>query len=200
MDRLILFLSSLTLTLLASSASALISGDVLLSSRSAKYAPATGDEETMSGSAAKVAVHLDPIPLVPVSFGLSVNSVTLGSTDTTPKGTGGEIAVEVKGWLPMVPVITPYARIAYIVSGAYVLDGDVSGIPVKYGFDVSGSTIGFGAEWSPLPLIGVLFEVTTGSLKLEPTKYEASGVAVALAPDKAGYTVTDISLGVSVGI
>lgn len=180
---------------------ALIAVDAAVGTRSLKVDPDGGDSKTFSGTPMRVAVHLDPIPLVPVSFGLGVGIWTVdgeSGSAFTKGGGGNEISLEVKGWIPFVPIVTPYGRLGYVISSASnaVLEGDNS---LKAKYLVGGTQLALGAEWSPLPLIGVIFEVVTSNLTFALDNYEIGGQQVSSDAD-AKVTGTDILVGVSVGI
>ena len=75
-----------------------------------------------SGTVMGVAVHLDPIPLVPVGFGIGIGAPTLKSEDSgiDETYTGFFVDLEVMAWTPIGFFgITPYAKLGYRAYGLY---------------------------------------------------------------------------------
>lgn len=184
--------------LVSSHASALINGELMFGTRSGSL-DVGGASSDLDATPVKIGVHVDPIPLIPISFGVGFSSLSLSGKDQYESGSGTELGFEVKAWIPMVPIITPYARLGYIFLGNYAFDKDILGIPYKSAFDVSGTVFAVGAEWSPLPLIGIHLEITQGNLELDPTEIKVNGIT-STSNVKADFTYSEYLLGVSAGI
>ena len=144
---------------------------------------------SLSGSLTKVAVHVDPIPLVPVSAGITSSMIdaTATSGGTDYKDTGAVVGLELMAWSPVELLsLTPYLRFNTVIQGSYTREAGIS----SYTADVSGSGTAIGVSYSPVPLIALLLEYDTGSLKLAKKILNTT--------DTAKYTA--ILFGVEVGI
>ena len=122
------------------------------------------------------ALHFDPIPLVPVSFGLSytlsnlnkkefgqsLNSVSAVSIKSTQ--------VEVMAWLPMVPMITPYGKVGYMIGGDFAVKDSVTGLTAKS--DVVGLEYALGIKRSLFPMAKFLIEAGQAKYSLEKNAYD----------------------------
>ena len=146
------------------------------------------DNYDRSAHLVKLSGHLSPLPLIPVGLGVTfLPWVSYGIDESIGEesATGMELAVELMGWLPMVPFITPYAKINYTVWGQKTT--------TRTGWDdlkekVGGMEIGFGASYDLLPLISVMAEVSQGLRTIEKDDL------------KEDFNATTLSIGVEVGI
>jgi hypothetical protein len=145
------------------------------------------DDSDKTGTDAQqitAAAHLSPIPLVPVAFGLSATTLTFDKTDfkgDVDSFSGMEVGIDFKAWIPMVPIITPYLRFNYPVMANYALkmssvDGDDVSYDLVATYKASGYHLNIGAKFSPLPLLGILFEVGKGmqKIKIDTVKIDGS--------------------------
>ncbi len=115
-NTLSIFLSLLLLTLTAPAAHAIVDAQLLVGKRWAEF----DSQNTTSGVQATetiVSAHVDPIPLVPVSFGARFayqdwNEGDFGGADSVE---ASDLGLEVMAWLPMVPFITPYGKVSYSI-------------------------------------------------------------------------------------
>ena len=157
--------SSLAVVILLSSSAALALFDaqVQVGMRSGTW-KAGSTSDSISSSSAKVSAHLDPIPLVPVSFGVAVGTDTwkvskdkqnlkdLSSYHLTP---------EITAWLPLGD-LKPYARVGYSILSAYkgTVAIDVAGTEysTSAGLTGSGPRAAVGVDWSILPLLSITAE------------------------------------------
>ena len=198
----------------AQSSFALVDAQVLLGRRQMKLD--LGKEKTLAGSELRFAVHLDPIPLVPVAFGLSYGMITstekanftlVSDNDYRVKEiTGNELSIEVMVWSPIdLFNITPYLKAGYIPYGAYTfagtydLAGATSDLDLIYG--TSGSLVSFGLKWAPLPLVGLLFEAQNAISKLSFDKLEeVAGANLPVSSPSASMKSWTYMIGLEVGI
>lgn len=154
-----------------------------------------------------LAAHIDPIPLVPVAFGASAAMGTLSKGDLGDSVTEAktfEASLEVMAWLPMVPFITPYARLKYPVMGTWVVKdkSDVSGASVDTvaTAKLTGFHLNVGAKWSPLPVVGVLFEVGRGMQQYQLDEVKAGGVETVIDDKKYDLSSNTVMVGVQIGL
>lgn len=183
--RLVTFktLACAVLALQAASASAFFDVQVMAGKR--WYERNDSDGGNVAAQETGLAAHLDPIPLVPVGFGVYA---TMSSLDKDAFGAGTDTAagleagLDIMAWLPMVPIITPYARLKYPFMSTWAVEGEqavtASGPVVKTAssYAVSGPHVGIGAKWSPLPIVKLLVEAQMGSQKIELDELEIAGV------------------------
>lgn len=184
---------------------ALIDGQLLVGSKSGKF-KVSDTSNNVSGQEIKVAVHVDPIPLVPVAFGAFVISDTLEVDDVSDSVTGQEIGLEVMAWVPLgIAGFKPYAKLGYTVLGAYVLEDvatvvDSTPVQIDYAYKATGSHLALGLKWSPLPLVGLMLEYDIANISLDPDSVDGvAGFDTSALPSPKLESST-IMLGVEVGI
>lgn len=201
-------LAALVLLLNATPALALFDAQLFYGQRSSKF-EANGASSSIKGNEIKAAAHLSPIPLVPIGFGASVSTVTYdkGTDDFTFKDFQGlEGSLEVTAWLPFVPVVTPYAKLGYMVFGTYGLDGETTDpvtnttVESKAVYKPSGTTVALGLKWSPLPLVGLMLEYDMRQLKMKPDEIKVNGTKIATSGSDLDNKSSTVLLGVEVGI
>lgn len=210
--RNVLLAAFMSLLLQATNAYALIDVQLLVGQRNGSLKTETGDAD-VAGTDLKAAVHLDPIPLIPVGFGVYASNATYKDTDSVKSLKGMEFGVEVTAWSPVeILGIEPYAKLGYTLVGAYEykfnapelfkeLNVEDPSLDVKLG--ASGMRVAAGLKWSPIPLIALMLEVEQSNMKLS---VDSIAKAVGL-PDSASDVIKDadlnslgIFLGVQVGI
>ena len=173
---------------MSSQSFALIEGQLLIGQRSASTGDGAGGTIDYSGMENKISVYLDPIPLIPVGFGLTMASIAFDDTDAVKDIKGTETSLDLTAWLPLgIAGFKPYAKIAYIVSGEYSFTDIASGISSDS--KTSGTKFAAGVKYSPLPLVGFMLEVEKSSVEIEPDTGTSSTL------DGLG-----VLLGASVGI
>jgi len=178
-----------TFFLLSPAAFALVDGQLEIGKRSAKFS--TDDySESMGGTEVELAVHVDPIPLIPVAAGLYLINQKYdpdkdGDVLANDSFSGSQIGIEVMAWLP-IPLydLEPYAKLGYSFFGAYtgsassrtaIIDNaEVTG-KSETEYSLTGVHYGVGIRWNVIPLVGLLFEVDLASETLELTKYSVGG-------------------------
>lgn len=188
----------------ASPALALFDAQVLVGKRWYEL-KGDGDASGISAQEIGLAAHIDPIPLVPIAFGASIAMLDFNEDDLEGNASGTaaifEPSLEVMAWLPMVPVITPYARLKLPVMATYAFDGkDDGGVKSTVKGSVSGYHLNAGIKWSPLPIVKVLLEVGMASEKLKYDEVKVDGVKVDGSVDDADLTSKAFLLGVEIGI
>lgn len=157
--------------ILSSQAFALFDAQLLVGPRRSNF-KVDDTSQTVSGTEIQLSAHLDPIPLVPVSFGAYYGMVNykpdadgevFGGVDTM---TGGEFGLEVSAWLKL-PVfdLIPYGKLGYTLWGANAIVDDAisvgSGRTAKYEslYSSKGPKMTVGLKWSPLAIVSALVEV-----------------------------------------
>lgn len=164
------------------------------------------EDASLSGHQTGLVVHLDPIPLVPIGFGLGITIPATVKGDYTSSGTAVDVSfsgllidLQVMAWSPVSLFgLTPYGKLGYIVSGSYKVDFSTALLSGSMVYDSTGSIVALGVNYSLLPLIGVLFEfnLRNETIKLKELKGGLTGAT--------GGTNTasssNILLGLEVGI
>lgn len=117
-----------------------------------------------TGSELRAFVHIDPIPLVPVSVGASYSHLTLSDV-STKNNQLGEFSLESSVWLPISLVsLTPYLRARVPVYSFFV--GNEATGESKFFSGIHGSV---GIRWEVVPLLSIFVEGGMGfnTYKLE---------------------------------
>lgn len=117
-----------------------------------------GDQPAKSDDMA-LTVMTDPIPFVPIGLevtGMRHELSNLTASDpyfANARLTGGSLGLQ--AWVPMLPLLTPYARVAAVLGGARA---EYQGADLSYvgntnvDYLLSGQEIGVGVRFKPLPL------------------------------------------------
>ena len=112
-----------------------------------------------------IAAHIAPIPVVPVGFGVGLKLGELRKEDLgsdVSEAKVFEAGLDITGWVPLIPIITPYARlnIPLIATSATKSKVDLGAGKVEYASTskLSGFHLNAGVMFSPIPLVGVLVE------------------------------------------
>lgn len=191
--------------LLASPAWALFDVQVLTGKRSTDF-KFGDDSNTESGTELKAAAHLDPIPLVPVGFGLSLSQINWDKSDKLGYKSldGFEVGLEVHAWLPIdLGGLQFYGKLGYTVMGAYVATSELTpGQDIKLAYKPSGTYIAVGAKYNFLLRLGVMLEVESGNreLKFDEIKNLPANVDASALKVKGEAANTSFLLGVQAGI
>ena len=118
------------------------------------------DSDEYSGTRTDVAFHLDPIPLVPIGFGLNLSTQTVEKDGLEIQGV--IVSPEIYAWFPF-GSFKPYAKIGVALGSKFKGDTmvPVGGVLTKAAvtYDYTGSHIGVGLIYSLVPLVGILLEV-----------------------------------------
>jgi len=205
-------LVALPLALLhAGSAFALIDVEALAGKR--WYKLDLTPQQDVSATEVALAAHIDPIPLVPVSFGARVSQAALNTKDlknyygaaSVSTASVLEAGLDIMIWVPLVPIFTPYARLNIPVYGLWKVAGSAtngSATPRDFTHDarVSGAQLSVGFKYSPLPLIGVLLEVNHAAESWKETESKVAGQSLAVDAKNHVLTSNALFLGVEVGL
>lgn len=165
-----------------------------------------GSTEKYGATEYAASALIDPVPMVPVAFGATMfiqnwNKDDFGAT----KVTGSELTLDAKAWVPMVPVITPYAKFSYVLTGAMLVEanadwsGDGTVTAGKQTMSLTGTHLTFGAEYGILPLVSAVVEVGMGTEKIKTDEVTVGGVKVSSTGDSTDWKSNSVSLGVNVG-
>lgn len=166
-----------------------------------------GTKTDYSGSEIALAAHLDPIPLVPIGFGLTFN---LPNATGKPTGASGDftmtaynLGVSLKAWSPVgIFGVKPYLKLGYIVLGVTTFKGpfDVLGtkVDIETIYKNSGAQISAGLEYSLLPLISALFEVESQNTTLKVD--ELKGLPEGSTFGDSKMSALNFLFGLSVGL
>lgn len=193
------------LLMAASPALAIVDGEVSVGQRSGTWKQSGEEGKSLSSSSLQLAVHLDPIPLVPVSFGVRMISDAYDAkvADHGVKSlTSTAVVPEVTAWLP-IGDLKPFARVGYTAVSAYKGTAEVSAagqtISGTIALKSSGPRLAAGLDWHPLPFISILaaFEYSTEKLTVDTKKI---GDFTITDEGDDSYNSTAILLGVKAGI
>lgn len=199
-------LAALVLLLNATPAWAIFDAQVFYGQRNSTSKAKGAASDTIKGNELKAAAHLSPIPLVPIGFGASVSTVTYEKDEPSYKDFSGlEGSLEVTAWLPFVPVITPYAKLGYIVFGGYAFESDLvtpgaATTEMKTTFKPKGTTAAVGLRWSPVPLVGLMLEYDMRQVTLEADEVKMNGLKVSAAGSDLDVKSNTVLFGVQIGI
>jgi hypothetical protein len=192
--------------MMSSPAWALFNAQVLTGKRDAKFKASGSSSDTISGNELRAAAHLDPIPLVPVAFGLSLAQTTWDKSSdklTADKIDGLDVNLEIEAWLPIeLGGLVPYAKVNYTVAGAYTVESQevLPGVAPKFAYKPSGAGIAVGLKWEFLLRLGVMLELEQATRKLKFDKVSnQGGLNIPDQPD-IDQTSTSILVGVQAGI
>jgi len=189
----------------ASTALALIDGEVSVGQRTGTWASGSTSKPIRSTSV-QMAGHLDPIPLVPVSFGLRLISESYKATiaDHAVKSlTSTAIIPEVTAWLPLGD-LKPFARIGYTLlspykgTAEYTSGSTTTNATVVY--KSSGPRVTAGLDYSILPLISILAAIEHSSETLTMSSGKAGSVDLTVGAKDIKFTSNAILVGAKVGI
>lgn len=163
-----------------------------------------GEKDGVAFAGATLAGHLGLLPIV--SFGAYLSSYDMVSADQDSNELKSanifEIGLDVLAEIPLIPIITPFGRVQLPLSSTYELKGDWGKGTVKSAH-VGDFIVSVGAEYSPIPMLGITFEVGQGVTMWAPEKQEDSdGNSVDFGDhdkDKKAASVATAMLGVNVG-
>lgn len=204
LSRLVLvFLLSVT----SSHASAFIDGGVALGRRNANWNQ-DSKSSNISSDVLKVSAHLDPIPLVPVSFGLALYSESWKVTEADQSLTSLKsysLVPEVTAWIPL-DSLRPYARVGYSILSAYTGNAAVTvgttrttGTMALAGI---GLHVGAGLEWNVpvIPLLSVFGELEYANERVRLAKDKIGDLDISAGYKPITLTSTAILIGAKLGI
>ncbi|MES2743805.1 MAG: outer membrane beta-barrel protein [Bdellovibrionota bacterium] len=181
----------------ASPAFAIFNVQVLGGQRSSEFKNDSSSID-LSGSELRFAAHLDPIPLVPVGFGVAFAQTTFDEDGTKVDGT--DIDLELEAWLPLeIAGLVPFAKIGYTVGGEYEVEfDDLAGVKSK--FKPSGASLHVGIKYEFLLRIGIMAEVEFANRELDYDSTSGAPANLQVEADDSKQKSTSILIGAQAGI
>ncbi|RZA13304.1 MAG: hypothetical protein EOP10_29960 [Proteobacteria bacterium] len=181
----------------ASPAFAIFNVQVLGGQRNVEYSGG-GDKTDGNASELRFAAHLDPIPLVPVGFGVAFAQTTFDEDGTKIDGT--DIDLELEAWLPLeIAGLVPFAKIGYTVGGEYEVENDTfPGVKSKY--KPSGASFHVGIKYEFLLRIGIMAEVEFANRDLEYDSTSGLPANTQIESDDFKQKSTSFLIGAQAGI
>lgn len=189
----------LSLMIVSSQAMALISAGLGVGLKNTQF---SDDKTTSSLKANEITayVHVDPIPLIPVSFGLALFSDQYAGDGTFSAMSNFAVAPEVKAWFPFGD-IRPYARASYFVYSNYTGKESIfPGQEAKFIYNGLGYRLGVGLTYSILPLIKIFGEYGYSSENAKPKNFSVNDVDMSSGASNLNVSSQTGLLGVEVGI
>lgn len=197
---------------------ALIRGQLWYKASSGDFKPDAGDSKSLSASGLGATLLLDPVPLLPVGFGLSLENPVFSPSladHGINKLEGYVISPEIQAWLPFLPIpLIPYARMAWAL-GTYkaksqLTVGSQAALDVDFLLTSRGTQFGVGFKYEPIPLpifsLALLAEINAGMHTFADRTTDVVGLPSGLSADdikssfhKASWSSTSIVLGLEAG-
>ncbi len=152
-----------------------------------------------------VGLHLDPIPLVPISFGIQalLPVTTSNNDDAFPEYAGSDISAQIAAWSPIALwKITPFVKLGATIIGKAVtkanrtIAGVTTKVPVDY--NTTGSHVSLGLRYGPIPFLNLVLEYQLATLTLKPTKDETDISGINSMNYKYKGTAASMLLGLEV--
>jgi hypothetical protein len=186
---------------------ALFDGEVLVGKRWYKWENSAGTSYNVASQEVNAAVHLDPIPIIPIGFGLGAIAGDLQSEDFGGLGVSEaklvELDLEVKAWIPMVPIVTPYVKVKVPLSAKLAIKGKEAGATgADYAevYKLTGMHLNAGILYPVIPLVKIVFEVGKSTQKRELEERKVASIKESLANVKKENTNSDNFLvGIQIG-
>lgn len=176
---------------------ALIEGELSVGNRTGEFSG-----KSLSGTTIELAGHLDPIPLVPVSFGIRVVNDTFNPSvaDHMFKSLSSTAIVpEVSAWFPFGD-IKPFARLGYSLVSVYkgtVETTDNSTTPSgDVAYKSTGVRMAAGINYSVFPFVALSAALEQSAEKLSVSE-KSAGVTIESEMD---FKNTAIVVGVKAGL
>lgn len=195
-----------SLLLVGSPAFALFDGELSVGQRTGTWKTSGDSGKSLSSSTIELAAHLDPIPLVPVSFGVRFISDAYDAkiADHGIKSlTSTAIVPEVTAWLPLGD-LKPFGRIGYTAASAYkgTAETTVAGASISgsVAYQSTGPRIAAGVEWSLLPLVSLTaaYELSTETISMSEGKI--GSVDIKTGAKDINFVSTAILIGAKAGL
>lgn len=198
---------TLSLSVISTHANAFIDGGVAIGKRNANWNQ-DSKSSSISSDVLKVSAHLDPIPLVPISFGLAIYSESWKVAEADQSLTSLKsysLVPEVTAWLPL-DSLKPYARVGYSILSAYTGNAAVTigstrntGTMALAGI---GMHIGAGLEWSVpvIPMLSVFGELEYANERVRLAKDKIGDVDISSGYKPITLSSTAILIGAKLGI
>jgi hypothetical protein len=186
---------------------ALFDGEVLVGKRWYKFETTGATGNNAVSQEVNAAVHLDPIPVIPIGFGLGAIMGDLESKDFGDAGVDEaklvELDLEIKAWIPMVPVVTPYVKVKVPLSAKLAIKGKEAGpTGAEYAevYKLTGMHLNAGILYPVIPLVKIVLEVGKSTQKRELEERKVASIKETLVDVKKENTNSDNFLvGVQIG-
>lgn len=183
----------------SSSSFAFFDVEAMVGKRWYKFENTGAETSNVASQEINIAAHLDPIPLIPIGFGLGVTSGTLKKGDMDSSISEAkllEVDFEVKAWIPMVPVVTPYVKVKVPLSSKLSVKGDSYSQESK----LTGMHLNVGIQIPIIPLLKVTVEAGKGMQSSEITEVKIGSEKQDLSDYKKEKANSDnVMVGVQVG-
>lgn len=200
------FVAMSVLLMQAGSAMALVDAQVLVGRRWYDLKPDGGTKQGVASQEVGVAIHVDPIPLIPVAFGAGVVSGSPSKDDLkVEQALVMQAFGEVMAWVPMVPFVTPYVRVRYPVQGVWSskvkTTNATTGVIGEYAVtnDIAGPQISIGAKIPTLPMVKLLVEAGQGVETYKSKEIKFAGEKIS-SNDNGDLASKSFVLGLEVGL
>lgn len=184
---------------------ALFNAQVLTGKRTAKWSADNRSSDTTTGTELRAAAHIDPIPLVPVAFGIAASQTTFDDESTkfgVSKIDGTDIDLEIEAWLPLeLAGLVPYAKLSYTIAGKYEME-TITGTSFrpKAVYKPTGAALHIGIKYEFLLRLGIMAEFESGNRKLEFDKVTDAGNLNITGLSDVDQNSTSILIGVQAGL
>jgi hypothetical protein len=189
----------------AASAYAFFDGDFSIGRRSGSFEQGS-QSKTLNSTVTSLGAHLDPIPLIPVSFGLRFYSENYNASlaDHGVKSlTSTAIVPEITAWFPFGD-LAPFARIGYTAISTYSGTAEVSiagtATSGSVAYKSTGSRLTVGVNYSVLPLISILAAYERSMETLSMSEGKIGSVDLKESSSDIKFNSNALMLGVKAGI
>ncbi|MBC62310.1 MAG: hypothetical protein CMP11_07625 [Zetaproteobacteria bacterium] len=138
---------------------AFIDGQILAGKRWYTTEENTTSKKDLSGTQTTFSTHVDPIPFVPVSFGLNWSQVVVEKSDfisSVSNASTEQLGIEVSGWFPLI-LFTPYVKINYPVYSKFTVKNNDENNTTDDG-KLSGLHVNIGVKYDLIPFVSILVE------------------------------------------
>ncbi|MCX6119982.1 MAG: hypothetical protein NT027_20800 [Proteobacteria bacterium] len=185
----------------------LISGEGQIGARNATWKQGSSSSKT-SSTVLRLAGHLDPIPLVPVSFGLGLYSETwkVSEADHSMSSLSSWSAVpEIQAWIPLGD-LRPFVRVGYSILSGYSGKANIGTAPANVSGSIAlvgnGVHLAAGLEWNipVVPLLSVIGSIEYADETVRLAKDKIGDVDISSAFKNVNLKSTAILLGAKLSI
>ena len=172
------------------SAYCLINAEAFYGKRWYQTKDSNGSKLRPTGTDVTIGVNIDPIPLVPVSFGVSYSLIELNKSGLGSASVAeiNQFGLDLKIWAPMVPIVTPYVRGRYILSSKLKISYD-NDSTMNTNTKISGYVVGLGVDYKIVPMFHAQLELNQSWAKAD--SFEGK---------KQDFDSTAILIGLLIGV
>ena len=185
---------------LAGTAQALVAAQAEVGKRTGKFG--SDPKSNVTATELQLTAQVDPIPLVPIGFGLTIATSQMKVTDSNvDKYNALFVVPHISAWVPNPTDFKPFARVGYAVYGTIAGSGKTAaGVDVAEAYTATGLWVGAGVKYSILPLVAAILEYQIFNPKVKVNKLEVAGTDFSSAVDTPTLSTSTILLGVEAGI